>query len=94
MQSKLADSIWDADRRRDIRNKLRARLEIILMKKRKSEHKRCIHKVRDRVWKERTDMKRLHEKKFREIRLKRTAELCMTNIWQNSVTRRVCRRKT
>ena len=31
MQSKLDDSIWDADRRRDIRNKLRARLERMLV---------------------------------------------------------------
>ena len=67
MQSKLSDSIWDADRRREIRNKLRARLEMKLMKKRKSEYKRFIHKVRDRVGKERADMKRLHEKKFREL---------------------------
>ena len=78
MQSKLSDSIWDADRRREIRNKLRARLEMILMKKRKSEYKRFIHKVRDRVGKERADVKRLHEKKFREIRMKRTAETKFT----------------
>ena len=51
---------------------------MILMKKRKSEYKRFIHKVRDRVGKERADMKRLHEKKFREIRMKRTAETKFT----------------
>ena len=48
MQSKLDDSIWDADRRRDIRNKLRARLEKLLFKK-KSMYKIYIYKVRDKV---------------------------------------------
>ena len=73
MQSKLDDSIWDADRRRDIRNKLRARLEKLLFKK-KSMYKIYIHKVRDKVVEERAMLKKTHSKKFRDIRLKRSEE--------------------
>ena len=73
MQCKLDDSIWDADRRRDMRNKLRARLERLLQNK-KSMYKRFIHKMRDKVVNERDMLKKTHSRKFREIRLKRSEQ--------------------
>ena len=61
MQSKLDE--WDADKRRDIRNKLIARLEKIL---RKSDYKRFIHKFSDKVVAERTILKKTPSKKLRD----------------------------
>ena len=70
MQSKLDDSILDADLRRQTRDKLRYRLERLLGKK--SGYKRFIHKVRDKAGTLRQSLKRDNIHKIREIKLKRT----------------------
>ena len=72
MQSKLDDSILDADIRRQARARLRSRLEEILGKK--SGYKRFINKVRDKAGGLRQALKKHHLQRIRDIRIKRKEE--------------------
>ena len=72
MQSKLDDSIMDADIRRQERTKKRERLEQLLGKK--SGYKRFIHKVRDKAGSLRQSLKKHNLDKLRDIKMKRKEE--------------------
>ena len=73
MKAKLENSVEDEGEKRSSRNKARARLERLLSRK-KNDYKKFIHKVRDKVGKERRMLKKRNKNKVRAIRMKRKKE--------------------
>ena len=71
MKTKLENSVMDEVEKRSRRNKVRVRLER-LMAKCKNKYSKFIHKVRDKVAKER---KMRNKKKVRAIKIKRKQEV-------------------
>ena len=74
MKTKLENSVKDELVKRTKRNKLRAKLERLLIKK-KNVYKKFIHKVRDKVNLERRSLGKRNMKKVREIKINRKREL-------------------
>ena len=74
MKTKLENSVMDETEKRAKRNKMRARLERLMVKC-KNQYEKFIHKVRDKVAKERRLLSRRNRKKVRAIRIKRKKEM-------------------
>ena len=70
--STYENSVMDEVEKRSKRNKMRARLERLMIKCKK-QYRKFIHKLRDKVAKERRLLKKSNQRKVRAIKIKSIA---------------------